>query len=77
MHDLNFRLSSRPLRQRIEGLARRTSVAEASHDLLVEPRTRVARAGITTGIAVASSDVTAICGLRALRTPVGPQIVLA
>ena len=48
-----------------------------SHDILYESRTRAARAGIATGIHLAPSCVTVICGLWADRTPVGPQTVFA
>ena len=58
-------------------MERRTSVRETSHDILYESRTRAARAGIATGIHLAPSCVTVICGLWADRTPVGPQTVFA
>ena len=43
--------------RRIEGLARWTSIGEASHNTLFESRTRAARAGIAAGIAAASSCI--------------------
>ena len=74
---LTFRLNSRPLQQRIEGMERRTSVRETSHDILYEPRTRAARACIAAGVPVASSCIPSCAVCVADRTPVGPQIVFA
>ena len=74
---LTFRLNSRPLQQRIEGMERRMSARETSHDILYEPRTRAARACIAAGVPVASSCIPSCAVCVADRTPVGPQIVFA
>ena len=61
--------------RRIEGLARWTSIGEASHNTLFESRTRAARAGIAAGIAAASSCIPSCAVCVADRTPVGPQMM--